>query len=538
MEILQTNKKRLIFYSVLSGLLLVPPWYQWGHGFVVLIALIPLLFVEDYLDEKKEEYRSVKMFIYALLTFSIWNLGATWWIVNATVIGVVFSVIVNSTLVSAVFWIFHITKRKLGRHPGYFALIVYWITFEHFYLNAEITNPWLTLGHAFNYNIKLIQWYDVTGVIGGSLWVLVVNILLFGIAKQYINQRNLKNLRSSIIIAVFIIILPVTISLVRFYTYKEVSNPRNIVVLQPNIDPYQKFIAIPSMQQTQIQLELAEKYVDEYTDYVVGPETSINNSIWMDQVEYVPDIRMIRSFMNKYPKLKYVVGVQCYKRYKAGDKLTTTARKIPGTNIYYDSYNAAMQLDSTYYVPFYFKSQLVVGVEKMPYTRYLKFLKGLTIKLGGTFRSWGTQDYRGTFLSPQDSIRIGPVICWESVFGEFVTGYIKNGANYIFVITNDGWWGDTPGYHQHNAISCVRAIETRRSIARSANTGISCFINQRGEVLQELGWWKRGAIKGTINANDKLTFYVRHGDFIPGIARFFALLILLYTIVRMLIKGK
>ncbi|UCH14384.1 MAG: apolipoprotein N-acyltransferase, partial [Bacteroidales bacterium] len=340
-----------------------------------------------------------------------------------------------------------------------------------------------------------------------------------------------------IILAVFISV-PVTISLIKFHTYKEKPDPRNIVVLQPNIDPYQKFVKIPSHIQTKIQLDLAEKYTDENTDYIVGPETSINNSIWIDQIENVPDIRMIRAFLSRYPKLKYVVGIQCYRRYDPEEILSSTSRKLQGSDLYYDSYNAAIQLDSTDYVPFYFKSQLVTGVEKMPYSRYLKFLEGLTIKLGGTFRGWGTQDFRGTFLSPQDSLRIGPVICWESVFGEYLTDYIKNGANFIFVVTNDGWWGDTPGYHQHNALSSVRAIETRRSIARSANTGISCFINQRGEVLQELGWWIRDAIKGTINASNKITFYVKHGDFIGRIARFFALIVVLMAIVRMLVKSK
>jgi apolipoprotein N-acyltransferase len=115
-----------------------------------------------------------------------------------------------------------------------------------------------------------------------------------------------------------------------------------------------------------------------------------------------------------------------------------------------------------------------------------------------------------------------------------VTDYVKKGANLIFVITNDGWWGDTPGYHQHNAYSCIRAIETRRSIARSANTGISSLINQRGEVLQELGWWQRGAIKGILNANERLTFYVMNGDYIGRTAGFFALLIALLYIVQTL----
>jgi apolipoprotein N-acyltransferase len=538
MGFLQISKKKLIYYSILGGLLLIPAWYKWGHGFIMFIALIPLLFVEDYLDENKKEHGSVKMFLYSFITFFIWNTGTTWWIVNSTIVGVIAAILVNSTLKSTVFWIFHIAKRNLGRQIGYFALITFWITYEYIYIHGEISHPWLTLGHGFNYNIRLIQWYDTTGVLGGSLWILTVNVLLFNIIKAFINKQSLKKIWGVIIIAGVIILLPVFISLIKFYTYKEKPNPKNIVILQPNIDPYQKFVAIPSYVQTRIQLDLAEKYTDENTDYVVGPETAINNSIWIDQIERVPDIRMIRKFLSKYPKLKYVVGIQCYRRYNPGEKLSSTAKKLRESNLYYDSYNAAIQLDSTDYVPFYFKSQLVIGVEKMPYAKYLKFLEGLTIRLGGTFRGWGTQDFRGTFLSPQDSLRIGPIICWESVFGEYVTDYIKNGANFLFVLTNDGWWGDTPGYHQHNAFSCVRAIETRRSIARSANTGISCFINQRGEILKKLGWWKRDSIKGTINSNDKVTFYVRHGDYIARIARFFALIVILSVIVKMFIKGK
>ena len=172
----------------------------------------------------------------------------------------------------------------------------------------------------------------------------------------------------------------------------------------------------------------------------------------------------------------------------------------------------------------------------MPYTWLLKPLEKLTLHLGGIFRSHGTQKERDVFKASDDDASIAPVICYESVFGEFVGDYIKEGANVIFVITNDGWWGDTPGYRQHNAYSCIRAVETRRSIARSANTGISCFINQRGEIMQKLGWWQRGAIKDTLNANDRLTFYVKNGDYIGRTASFFTLLIVLYYIVQTILN--
>jgi apolipoprotein N-acyltransferase len=119
------------------------------------------------------------------------------------------------------------------------------------------------------------------------------------------------------------------------------------------------------------------------------------------------------------------------------------------------------------------------------------------------------------------------VICYESVFGEYVTEYIKKGSNLIFVITNDGWWGDTPGHRQHFTFSRLRAIETRRSIARSANTGISAFIDQRGDAFQVTRYWEPDVIRQTINANDKMTFYVRYGDYIGRLSSFVAIVLVL-----------
>jgi apolipoprotein N-acyltransferase len=169
----------------------------------------------------------------------------------------------------------------------------------------------------------------------------------------------------------------------------------------------------------------------------------------------------------------------------------------------------------------------------MPSFNKSKLIQRMAIDLGGITRSHGTQAERDVFVSPQDGNKIAPVICWESVFGEYVTKYVKNkGANMIFIITNDGWWKETPGHRQHNSYARLRAIETRRSIARSANTGISCFINQRGEEISRIGWWQRSALKGNLNANDHITFYVKHGDYIARLSAFLSLLLVLYAIVK------
>jgi len=275
------------------------------------------------------------------------------------------------------------------------------------------------------------------------------------------------------------------------------------------------------------------------TDYFVAPETFINDNIWEENLYTNQSIQSIYHFVRaKYPKSHFVVGLTYYKLYPSGKDRSKTARQFRESADWYDMYNAAAQVDTSLVQQVYIKSKLVIGVETMPYPEYLGFLRKLTVRLGGTFRSNGMQGYRENLYSRDDSTGIAPVICYESIFGEYVTDYLKEDGGFIFVITNDGWWGDTPGYRQHQSYSRIRAIENRRSIARSANTGISSLINQKGQVLQRTRYWEPDALRGELNVNDKITFYTRHGDYIARIAYFFSLLIFLYTLTRIIIDRK
>jgi apolipoprotein N-acyltransferase len=182
-------------------------------------------------------------------------------------------------------------------------------------------------------------------------------------------------------------------------------------------------------------------------------------------------------------------------------------------------------------VSFYHKSKLVVGVENFPYQEVLKPVLGdVMIDLGGTVAMKTTQKDRGVFeLTGKE--KVGPIICYESVYGDFVTGYVNKGADFLAIITNDAWWGNTQGHKQHLSYARLRAIENRRSIARSANTGISAFINEKGEITKSLGYEKQGALLGQVTLNDRLTFYTRYGDYLARIANFLALFIFLFAMV-------
>ena len=170
--------------------------------------------------------------------------------------------------------------------------------------------------------------------------------------------------------------------------------------------------------------------------------------------------------------------------------------------------------------------------------RGFKPLESFAIDLGGTIGSLGIDTEPKVYNSLKDSVKIAAIICYESVYGEFVTEFVKKGANIIFVITNDAWWGNTPGHKQHLSFSVLRAIETRRSIARSANTGISAFINQRGDVLQETKYSVGDVIKHELYLNSKKTVYVDYGDYIGRICGLISILFLLITISMGLVKRK
>ena len=186
----------------------------------------------------------------------------------------------------------------------------------------------------------------------------------------------------------------------------------------------------------------------------------------------------------------------------------------------------------------YHKSKLVPGVEMMPFPRLLKPLEKFAINLGGMSGSNATQKERSVFSSADKSIKVAPVICYESIYGDFLTGYIRNGANFIFIITNDGWWENTAGHKQHFQYARLRAIETRRSIARSANTGISGFINQRGDIILPTKYWTPDVIEFTINANNYKTFYARFGDYLGKISFYLTLIMLLVHVTIILLTRR
>ena len=529
------NKKTLL--AILSGILFSLAWTQFGLGWVLFFAFIPLLFIEEELFQDKKENKSISIFRYAYLSFFTWNLISTWWVSNSTIGGGIAAVVLNSLWYALLFWLFHFIKRRAGKHTGYSALIFIWLAFESIYINGEISWVWLVLGNGFANNTGLIQWYEFTGVLGGSLWVLLINILLFNFIQHLIKFKTLYGQYIFTVLFLVILLFPIISSNLILSNYEEKIEPISFSIVQPNIDPYKdKFSGMSQADQLNKMLGLIEAKGDANADFFVLPETAIGRVVENDFYAS-SSIQKIGKFMKSYPNSNIIFGASTQYIYEDGNSTETSRIYPPNPKFSYDVFNTAIQINGADELQKYHKSKLVIGVEMMPYPSVTNILvDNAIIDLGGLTSNHGTQEKRSVFSNSKNKAIAAPVVCYESIYGEFVTGYMQEGANVIFIITNDAWWGDTPGYHQHLSFAKLRAIENRRSIVRCANTGISAIINQKGEIEKRTEYWVEDVLNGEVNLNSDLTYFSQNGDFIGRISKFISLLILLSVFVGLLRK--
>lgn len=512
--------------SLLSSFLLYLAWPVKPTGIFLFVALFPLLVLWDKLNEKEVKKPGLKLFGYTYLTFLLWNAATTWWIWYASPGGALGAIFANSALMTLPWVLAHYVRRNTTQQTGFIALITFWLLFEWFHFRWDLTWTWLTLGNGFATLHQWVQWYEYTGVLGGTLWIWLVNI------QVYLTLKHASSISKLILAG--LIVVPISFSYLLYFTYEEKGTPIQVALVQPNIDPYsEKFADSPSFIGYKAQLqrfkELSLLASDSTTDVVLWPETALSEGYWE---ESLPSYEVIKDLMqfSKKENLPVITGATTFAKY-GKQKKSSTARFRDNIG-YYDVFNTAIfTKPDGKAIQLYHKSKLTPGVERLPFPEVLGPLTEFAIDLGGSSGSLGIQEDRTVFYI-QDSIGIAPVICYESIFGDFVGDYVMNGAHIIGIITNDGWWRDTPGHKQHAAYAKLRAIEHRRAVARSANTGKSCFINQRGDLRLGTDWWVQTSLQDTVLANKETTLYSTFGDYIGRLALFIGPFLLLSVWVK------
>lgn len=521
---------RPVFWVIFSAICLILSFPPFPLAILAYVAFVPLLW---WVEQKKS------IFVYAYWLFFIWNWGCGYWLgftgfgveddekIMAFATGILANTI-NPLLMAlplmgyARFRRFILTT-SFGENfklvLSCTAFISFWILFEFLHYHWDLSWSWYTLGNSLSYYVPYIQYYEFTGVLGGSLHILLINFLIFSLLrKKTIEDFYHKPYLYGVIGG---LILPLFVGFLLLAPYRSVFQSKdslNVRIIQPNIDPFSKYEELTPKAQIDIFQNLAMRSGIDSIDMILLPETAIPKYVWRDKIADTTQSKLFKPLWDIAYKehLTILTGIVEARSYPASlTKPTVTARQYQQG--YYDMYNAATVLAPYMPTQTFEKGIFVPFVERVPFVDQLPFLKDFLVEMSGGYGGYGKPDFIHPMQINKNAV-VGTMICYESVFGDYIRKLTLGGANFLAILTNDGWWRKTSGHLQHAQFTTLRAIENRRDIARSANTGISLFADSKGYLHNKTPYWERLSIDGKIHLYKEITFYVRYGDYLGFLA--------------------
>ena len=392
-----------------------------------------------------------------------------------------------------------------------------WTAAEYALSLGQISFPWLFAGNSQSFNLEKIQFAEITGVFGVSFWICLISVFL------YLLLSNIKNRIwkiTSFKTGISVIAILILYFLPDLYSFFSISNEKysgnkfgreiNIGIIQPNINPWKKWGGKQSDLISKYTEDIKNIYDSNHNlDLIILPETAL--PYYFRENVFEDNYMMLKNTCDSL-KTPLLIGTPDLSFYK-DDDAPPDAKIMKLSGRKYDTFNSAFLFepgkDKNSFQKHY-KIKLVIGSERMPYQELLPFTKNL-VEWGVGLSSWQLGNDTNIFVL-KDGSKFNTAICYESVYPGFFADFVKKGAGFSVIITNDGWWGKLFGTYQHNRFAVFRAVENRRWIARCANTGISCFIDAYGNYYDETLIDEQKSIASGIGYNEEQTFYTINGD--------------------------
>ena len=534
----KNNQLKLMVCLFLPALLFWLAWEPMPFTPLVFIAFVPFF----YLAEWGRSTSKGKNFGVLFLALMLWNISTTWWVWFASDVGAIAMLILNSLLMYLPFGLSRwLQRKKWFKWDAKWLFIALWLLYEYGHHRWDLSWPWLTLGNAFSGMPWYVQWYELTGTLGGTALILSVNILVY----QALNRDPLNVNRSFMMqfrLPVALVLLFGLLSIVMgqlasdFVDQKKskLKQPYRVVAIQPNYDPYDEKFVLDPMQMVRDMAKTSDSAGP--ADCILWPETSLVGNIDVgspaqdQQVSFLmhhwqkngtADVEPARDSSQNDPRTakppSMLIGSNMIHWYiwMGKGKPDVAARQSSNPEYWYTLHNSALWIQPELWthgnslvrgdIQFYHKSKLVPGTEQLPFVTVLPFLERLAISLDENSAS-GTLGKNATAKAlGNGNSKVAPIICYESIYGDYVSEYVKDGASWLAVITNDAWWNNTPGHKQHFSYAKLRAIEQRKWVVRSTNTGISGFIDPLGRTTMRSVWYQGRDERSAEPALDKHT---------------------------------
>ena len=523
------QNKRELFLGLISGIMLGISFPPIPFPYLLFFGLIPYLIV----IEKRSSLAEINRFTYFTIFF--FNIITLYWVGSWTPDADPFLMIAGSILMffnPLVFLIpstlYYFSRKFINKKIALLLLPWFWLFYEYVYSISDFKFPWLSLSNGLPYFTSYIQIADIIGSYGLTILIIYANIFAYLSWKSIIVEKK-KNFIFSII-TFLIIILPILYGSFKLNSNKSFSNKLTVGLIQPNLNPNKKWEVGNINEQVDLYVGMSEDAIKQGAELVIWPETAL--PVYLLTNTYNKQTKYIQDFVDS-TDTPILTGMPHANFFSNSSKAPIDAKPLKNGRGAYTSYNSILFFSPNNSVVQYGKIKLVPFGEKVPLVDVIPVL-GKWIKWNVGISSWNTGNDTLVFVHESEDINynIGGIICIESIYPDFVSAFVENGAEFIAVVTNDSWYGNSSGPYQHKEISVLRAVENRRSVVRAANGGISCIIDPFGRSIVSTKMFTKSVLVGEVELNNKNTFFTNHPLLFPYISIMVAVFIILVSIIN------
>jgi len=517
---------------MLSGILLAAGFSPVPLPLTLFIALIPFLKVLENRKTLAELNRaSFVMSFTASLLALYWVGGYTEGKDPFLMIGGFLLFFINPIAFLIPTSLYYIVRKHLSHNKAILLFPFFWVFYEYLYTLTDWSFPWLNIGNGMSNFTAFIQLADKVGSYGISLIVVFVNVLIYLAIKEY--QGKKKNATVYSLIAVLLIAVPLVYGIVKLSTSADTAKQITIGVVQPNLDPYDKWAGESVDQIMKLYADGSQKLYADKIDLLIWPETALpvyllepGNAAYYNTIT-----RMIDS-----SGVPLLTGMPDIRIYGANDKKPHDVKQSRISKVYYATYNAIYMMNPhSSNIQRYGKIKLVPFGERVPFVDQIPMLGDL-MRWGVGLSGWNVGEdmtvFKARVPSLKDSVCIGGAICYESIYPNQVTQLASRGAQLLVVVTNDSWYGNTSGPYQHRDYAKMRAVENRRSVVRAANGGISCVIDSYGRIQSQTKMYEKTTYTKKVSLSSESTFYMEHPHMITTPCIIIGLMVLVWGLYK------
>jgi len=437
-----------IILSILSSVLLILCFPKVDFGFLAWIALVPW-----FLSLRRQKPKNA--FLLSYLAGLVFFSGTLYWVNYVTSLG--FSILVFSlAFYFGIFGLVFSIKYKHSNIAFLISISSFWVVLEYIRSHLFTGFSWALLGYSQYLNLPVIQFSDITGAYGVSFLLVLVNVGIFQVIDNYHKKVLIKKV---LFICLSTLILTLT------YGYCKLHQPLNgqkvkIATVQGNIPQKMKWDPQARDYILEQYTFLTEMVSFDDPDLIIWPETSVPGFLEED-LDLLDEI--ISLSQDIYPTYLLV-----------GNPF------VEGRSSLYN--NATLLLDDNL-IRRYSKVHLVPFGEFMPLPWIFSYFP--SSNLIGNFTHG--DEYTVFSLSREhQELKFSVLICFEDIFGHLARRFTRGGARFLVNMTNDAWFENSSEPHQHLQASVFRAVENRVNLVRSANTGVSCFIDPKGNIISRV----------------------------------------------------